>query len=377
MRTSKIFVEPKVIRWARRYRNFDRSHAAKLLGIEKAILEKIEEGLERPTKTLFKKMSKKYNLPEATLLMPEAPEIPTNPADFRTLPEKEAVFSVKTILAISRLQSYQGNLIELLQNDPKTEWIKLSAYSNEEDPSEIATNERIKIGFSIEEQLNWPDSKKAFKKFRKIIEINGVCVFQDKFPMIECRGFSVFDNLKTPLIMLNRNEYTEESKIFTLAHEYGHLLIRKPGISNLDDRNPIEKFCNQFAAAFLMPVELLRIIINPWPNSPEFWPQSKIKEWAQTIKVSQQSLALRLEQLGLAPIGYFNWFENQQAHLERKKKKVNGGNAIRTQLSTLGTRYVTNVLNSTARGVLDPVNASRLLNLPPRSFGKLREFLLA
>jgi len=62
--------------------------------------------------------------------------------------------------------------------------------------------------------------------------------------------------------LCNDRESTEGAKIFTFLHEYCHLLLRRTGISDEQNGNRIEKFCNQFAASCLIPQAQLAAVVN-------------------------------------------------------------------------------------------------------------------
>ena len=64
------------------------------------------------------------------------------------------------------------------------------------------------------------------------------------------QGICSLDSQNTPIIMISKAEEFDPAKTFTLIHEYCHLLLREPGISDQNTQNPVEAFCNQFAGAF-------------------------------------------------------------------------------------------------------------------------------
>jgi Zn-dependent peptidase ImmA (M78 family) len=108
---------------------------------------------------------------------------------------------------------------------------------------------------------------------------------------------------------------------YTLIHEYAHLLARRPGISDLNRRNPVEVWCNRFAAAFLMPIIALRQVLPNWPDRPQEWPDATIHAAARSLNVSAQALAIRLEDLGRAHEGLNRRFV-YRALPPRKRAKV-------------------------------------------------------
>src|SRR5690606_22504959 len=150
----------------------------------------------------------------------------------------------------------------------------------------------------------------------------------------DCRGFTIYDDRNAPIIVVNKTEDYDPARTFTLIHEYCHLLLREPGISDQDDRNPVEAFCNRFASAFLMPRAILRELLPNWPNQPVEWDFDDIVSWSARLKVSQQALALRLESLGIAPVGYYQRLREQQRR--RNVRRSEGGDYVNTQINELG-----------------------------------------
>ena len=65
-------------------------------------------------------------------------------------------------------------------------------------------------------------------------------------------GFSSFVNRKYPAIVINKN-YTVERKRFTLFHELGHLLLNIPSRFS---KKEVEKICDRFAGAMLLPNDI-------------------------------------------------------------------------------------------------------------------------
>src|SRR5699024_4139664 len=87
-----------------------------------------------------------------------------------------------------------------------------------------------------------------------------------------------------PLIFINTRD-TPQAQVFTLLHEFAHLLLGESGVSDLAPNNPhkIERFCNRIAAEFLVPsVEFIHL----WECKEEDWTQN-LEILAQHFHVSQ------------------------------------------------------------------------------------------
>ena len=65
------------------------------------------------------------------------------------------------------------------------------------------------------------------------------------------RDFSITYE-KVPAIVIKRSKEEPQAKIFTLFHEFGHLLLDNAGMCDLvemQETKQIEKWCNQLAGA--------------------------------------------------------------------------------------------------------------------------------
>jgi Zn-dependent peptidase ImmA (M78 family) len=361
-------VLPDLIIWAREYRGLDLNEAAELLGITAAGLKAYEDGKPMHL-TMFRKISDAFRIPRATLLRRTRPRIPPMPRDFRSIAGRGVRIGLETRFAIGYARTLAANIMELVESGIGPITPVLPHITRAEDAEEAGERERERLGVPIANQITW-DFRDAFNNWRAIIERTGCYVLLQKFDLEECKGFALYDNQNTPIIMISKAEEYDPAKIFTLIHEYCHLLLREPGISDQNMTNPVEAFCNRFAAAFLIPRAALRAVLPRWPNEPVEWARQDIREWARQLKVSQQALALRLENIGIAPHGFFDRIVAGQQKIARTKAK--GGNYVNTQAFEMGNRYMLAVLGAAERGAIGPSEAAEMTQLAPQHFEKVR-----
>ena len=273
------------------------------LGITETEWNAIEGGHQEITLTFFRRLSDRLRIPRATLLRRTRPALQPMPMDFRTFDGHPAVIGFETRLAISYAQTIKQNILELVESDAAPPTPVLPAANQNLDAVAAGEQERRRLGITGATQLAWPFVD-AFKNWRTLIESRGVYVLLQKFVLDDCRGFTIFRDANAPIIVINKTEDHDPARTFTLLHEYAHLLLRQPGISDQNDANPVEAFCNRFASGFLMPRTLLADVLPYWPDRPVEWEFVQVQNWARQLKVSQQALALRLEGLGVAPVGF-------------------------------------------------------------------------
>ncbi|TWB04672.1 XRE family transcriptional regulator [Bradyrhizobium stylosanthis] len=363
-------VRPDLIIWAREHRGLQLQEAADLLGITAAELQQLEQGGKPLQLTMFRKLSSALRIPQATLLRRTRPNVQPLPRDFRSIAGRGALVGLQTRFAIDYARTIAANVMELVESGIGPTTPVLPHLTRGEDAAEAGERERERLGIPVINQMAWP-TKDAFNNWRALIERTGCFVLLQKFDVKECKGFALYDDQNTPIIMISKAEEFDPAKTFTLIHEYCHLLLREPGISDQNREDPVEAFCNKFAAAFLIPRAALRAVLPYWPTAPIEWSRHDLREWARQLKVSQQALALRLEEVGIAPRGYYSRIVAGQD--KTAKPKTPGGNYVSTNAFEMGNRYALAVLNAEARGDIPAAEAAEMVQLAPQHFEQVRE----
>ena len=364
-------VNPDLLVWAREHRGLGLDEAADKLGMTVTELDAFEKG--KPIHLgNFNKISDAYRIPRATLLRRTRPDVPAMPRDFRSVAGRGPRIGFDTRLAIDYARTIAQNVLELVEAGFAPATPVLPAITLREDAAEAGERERERLGVPVLNQLAWR-SADAFNNWRAIIEGAGCYVAFQKFALQECKGFTLYEDANTPVIMISKAEDYEPARTFTLIHEYCHLLLRQPGISDQNMDDPVERFCNQFAGGFLIPRTALRAILPQWPNHPIEWDRNDIREWAQQLKVSQQALALRLEEMGLAPEGFYGRIVAGQKRTVRPPSE--GGNYVWTQAFEMGNRYLRAVLGAAERGQIKPSEAADMTHLAPKHFDTVRALI--
>jgi Zn-dependent peptidase ImmA (M78 family) len=371
MAARSILLIPKTARWAREYRGVSDADAAKALGNSIERLHLLETQGGPITAGELQKLAKKYRLPEATLAMPEPPPVPPAPEDFRTLEGRDPTLSIKTREAISTAQERQLQLFELQEVLDETPREELARYASSDNASVAAHTERGLLKFTFARQRELSDAHDIFTDLRERVEQKSVSVYALQFPLNDCRGFSLLSTQIGPTVVISTKETEWSARNFTLMHEYAHLLLRRPGISDERGGNRIERWCNLFAAAFLMPEDIIAQLFDASISDPDY---DTVRLRAASLGVSRQALALRLEELRLAPKGYYNRIVEGQASRKTLKKRKSSGNYVNTQLFSLGPRFQRYVARALDRQRIGAVDASRILQMAPRHFIGLKSF---
>lgn len=128
----------------------------------------------------------------------------------------------------------------------------------------------------------------------------------------EFRGFALTDAI-TPLIFINGQD-TRAGKIFTLLHEFGHILLGQSALDNptltdtgKSDKNDTELWCNEFAAHTLIPDSLITNITTRELN------QQLVDNLARQTYTSTLTVLNRLYGAGLLSWDkYTTWYKKEE-----------------------------------------------------------------
>lgn len=361
-------VHPGVLAWAR--------------GIRALSLETAAERLEWPPEQVLaaeatdemaiddlEHMASRYRLPLATLLMPEPLPADRYPPrridDFRLHAHMdEEPLGVETQVRVEAA----FELIELLSevNDADVDVAPrpfLPTCDLDDDPQGVAIRERGRIGLPLDSQLGWQTDKEAFLRWREIIEAEDVLVQKTPLHERSVRGFAIFRSGFGLVAVDSTDDY--RARNFTLFHEYAHLLLRASGISDQNRHVRIERWCNQFAAHFLMPATGFREqYALQFPNGGPA-NDYQVGRMATCFKVSKSAVAIRFEELGLAPAGFYDrlkteWGDSPRAYRRGPPDR----DQIDIELGRLGTTHVSAIHNAVERGIIDKLEARYALRVP-------------
>lgn len=260
--------EPSILAWARDKRGLSVDIVAAKLAeswqeITSDIVEAWEAGHQRPTPAQVKKLAEIYKRPTAVFLLSHHPEENPLPPDRRTLGSTETqVFSPDALLVIRRARRVQELAIDLDGELEVARRFKYEKHEIHEDPIFLAAKIRADLDIPLSDQTKSQSYSDFFAYLRGKIEGVGVITLRsggrNTFPKEDARALSFTD--KQPYVILINNYDTEGAKNFSLLHELGHVLLREAGICNNFSSfgegihiDPLEVFCNQFAASFLVP----------------------------------------------------------------------------------------------------------------------------
>lgn len=296
----EVDVNPDVIKWARETAGWTIEEIANKLKISPEVCEKIEQGIVKPTYKQIKEFARHYKRQVFAFFLPEPPKEEPNSVLFRLLPFSEKSFSKELRFSIREAKYYQYIANEIIRDLGIEPDVNISKYEIKDDPVKAAQNERKNIKIKIEDQKKWKDGYYAFNQWRKIIEDKNILVFQFRIPVEEARGFCLMNQIPY-VIALNSNDSVLE-RIFTLFHEYAHLLLGITEIYNDEkiQNKEIEEWCNSFAAEFLLPSKAFETDPDLQKIMKlEIFNDELIEKISKRYKVSKMLVIIRLKTLGI------------------------------------------------------------------------------
>ncbi len=339
-----ININPEVLVWARESLALNRTQASENSGISQKRLAQLESGEKQPNLEELKSLSKTYKRTIATLLLNKPPKEKPLPSDRRTIDSKElGHFQEKTIMAVRKARALAQSFIELREEMgipfPK---INLSA-SIQDNPKEVAG--KIRQLLQLNEIREIDNIRIALDAYIERIENLGVAVFQLSLSQDNVRGFAIVDDI-IPIIGIKRGGEPPHSKIFTLFHEFGHILQNEGAISDLS-LNPtweIEKWCNAFAAEVLIPTtELLQMqILQEYQSQGQkIWAKKDLIDLANHFHVGPLAILRSLLENGLTSKAFYKekhekWNKPQFG----RAKNPEGRNLAKEAVQEKGRTYI-------------------------------------
>ncbi len=369
MRSQEISINPEVFKWLRESAGWTLDEVSKNLDVSIDKVKRWEtEGKNIPT-TKLKDLADMYKRPFAAFLLPEPEKELPPPKDFRKL-QISSQFSKETFYTIRKARALQEASNDLLNNINHETKPFVNKASLSDNPEKIAIAERELINFTVEEQCNFESDYKIFKFLRSKIENKNILVFQFPANLEEFRGFALLD--AQPFVLVINSSDDIRPRIFTLIHEYGHILLREPSIcipSETQGENShndkVENWCNRFAGAFLLPKESIK---------KEFKKHSfNYKNIANRYKVSYLSTLTRLVTLNLiTPSQYKS--ETSIIISKVNKKEPTGGFGESSSTKALrerGAAFVSLVLENSQRGLITESKALDYLDIKLKHINEL------
>ena len=379
MRSPPANIKPALLVWARESSNLVLKAAARKLGVKPEQLEAWEAGKKRPSIVQLRKAAAVYRRPLAVFFLPGPPKEFQVPRDFRGPASAAPSFSPPITFELRRALERREVALELAAALDEDVPVFAPSATLEESPVVVAERVRSALGISLDEQYEWADGYQALRAWKGAVEALGVLVFETMgIEAVDARGFSIFQQT-LPVIALNGTD-TPLGKVFTLAHELAHLLIRSAGVCEYfesGDRKT-EVFCNRVAAEMLMPKRA--VMREPDAAQTPAVNFTNLRRLSRRFSVSQEAMVWRLGDLGRLPDAEvksaLSTLRGLYLRARKEEKKGAGGPPpYRMAIRNSGRRFVRAVLHAYHREAITLSDVSDYLDLRVKHLQKLQEEL--
>jgi Zn-dependent peptidase ImmA (M78 family) len=354
--SARVDVKPELLRWA-----WERSR------VEDAVLRdrfpRLDEwarGEKQPTFKQLEHFAKTTHVPLGYLFLPEPPRESLPIPDFRTVankaPERPSPNLLDTIYAMQRRQAWLRE--ERIESEASTLEIVGSARLTD-DPAAIGQEMRRSIGIDGGWAAKVASWEQAVSELRRRIEglgvmavINGV-VGNDthrKLDVSEFRGFALVDPYAS-LIFVNGAD-SKSAQMFTLAHELAHVWLgaEGEGVSGFEGLlprgGPVERFCNEAAAEFLVPAREMKERWRDVKRDADAFEQIARHFKVSPIVAGRRAMDLRLVNRDT----FFEFYEAYTKRERQRSKPTSGGDFYNNQNTRVGQLFAVHVLRAALEG---------------------------
>lgn len=235
--------------------------------------------------------------------------------------------------------------------------------------------------------LTWR-AEDALAGWMEAVESLGVLVLRtSEVPLERMRGFSLSQG-DIPVIVINAPD-ARYGQIFTLAHEFAHLMLREGGLCGLLEPDSgagrqIEAWCNATAGSLLMPRAALlehKTLSSPGERD---WSDDELTDVSEEYGVSREAVLLRLVTLGRASREQYaarrqrylsGYAERREEEKNLRRADSGGPPRHRMVIHDQGKPYVRLVLDAYHRNAISLSSLSTLLDMQVKHLPRLEKEL--
>jgi Zn-dependent peptidase ImmA (M78 family)/transcriptional regulator with XRE-family HTH domain len=386
-------VNPDILSWARETAGLSLDEAAKAIGLGSARgktggqrLADLEAGEGEPSRQQLARMAEKYRRPLVSFYLSARPPAGQRGEDFRRAPKAPPPDFNPRLDALIRNVRARQDVVRFLLEDDENEPLSFVASARIADGVDSVASSIVNtIGFQLADFRSAGDIDKAFTYLRDRLERSGIFVLvlgdlgshHSRIESRAFRGYAIADPI-APFIVINDND-ARAAWSFTALHEAAHIWLGQTGLSGASHEAAVERFCNDVAAAILLPVQEIRAIeaaaLRSFDDSV-----ATITSFAANRNLSRAMVAyllLRANKINadryrdLDDHFYAAWLASREKKAD-KDAQGQGPNRYVVLRHRLGPALVGLARQYVETGSLSPTKASSLLGVKPAS---VRTFL--
>jgi Zn-dependent peptidase ImmA (M78 family)/transcriptional regulator with XRE-family HTH domain len=369
-------VTPSVLTWAVKESGYEPATVAAKVGVPPETLAAWLHGDEQPRLGQFRKLANTLKRTPATLLLSRPPRRPATAVAFRRPQGAGRTDLLPTERRYLREARRLQDLARWLQNELGEEVRALPHFRTDSEPETVAV--QLRPFFPAPNGASSVRTPaQAFRWWRGALERRGVLVFGFPLGRYGIHGLSLPD--ETAPVMAFNTWWRNEVRSFTLFHEFGHLLRRtasaclEAGARFARPSDSIERWCDQFSAALLLPREEVQKFLTENLGRPATLRVDELDvptRIASRFKVSLRAATLRLIEMKLAA-----WDLYAQIPSVSENKPPGGGGRGRERgeirEGQYGDRTVGLIVRALNRDVLGRTDVLDVLNISDGDLSKL------
>jgi len=374
-------ITPQLLEWARLRAGLSHDDLALKVGlVQRAdVVRDWETGNAQPTYRQAQSLAQALHIPMGYLFLSSPPLTIIPIADYRTLPDTErGKFSPEFEDVLNDALRKRDWLREWRIQEGSAKLSFVGRFNIKTDPRTIVNDIRLELGLPTPTARDVKTREEHLRQLVQFTENAGITVLRSGIALSdthrplsvkEFRGFTLADEY-APLIFINTRD-TINGRIFTLAHELGHLWTGTSGVSNPtiepgfnSSTLEVERLCNRVAAGLLVPEEML---IQLWDR--QAISLEGAQEIANEFRVSVFVVLIRAYELNLLSRERLRslYSEAQQEIQETAWSSGGGGGDFYASLRSRNGRIFTQeILKAIQQGSLFYQDGARLLNTHPR-----------
>jgi len=179
------------------------------------------------------------------------------------------------------------------------------------------------------------------------------------------------------VIVINSKD-SIEARLFTMMHEFGHILLGETVIDipeePLTNRNKIERWCNRFASAFLLPKENAMELFKEYKS--KLTESETLESLSRKYKISKAVLLVKMLELNFISKQEFDqilsrYISNDELNILEKEKKVMRLRSDQRCLSEMGNKFISLVANNFDRDYITYSDALSYLSIKSKNFERV------
>ena len=382
---TEALAKSELLVWARESAGLEADVASSRAKVPLDKLRKWETGEARPSIAQLRRLAELYKRPLAVFYLAEPPADFQALRDFRRLPESllgSESYELRLEVRKARYRREAALDIYAALAEKPIEFKPIPDVKGR--PERLAEQCRARLRISLASQLAWHSEYDAFNSWRRAIEKLGVMIFQaSNVDVEEMRGFSLALS-PLPIIVLNIKDPVR-ARIFTLLHEFAHLMLREGGICDLDERpaggpqgQEPEIHANMVAGEVLVPRNaLVNEARSRYRGGRADWPEEDIDFLSKRFRVSREVIVRRLVIAGLATEAFYRRKRAEYAKQFKAATKTQGfAPPYLLAVSRAGDSFSRLVLAGYASEKLTSSDVSDLLEVRVKHLPKIEQTLL-